>query len=154
LENLNGHYIRQTADGELVQAIEQLLPHLASGREIAAKLDAPTRAKLLAAIPVLKERAKNLVELLDSASFIWAERPLKLDEKAQALLTPDARTLLSALSKDLSAVEPWSAEATERDVRAFAEKLGLKLGAVAQPLRAAVTGRSTSPGIFEVLEVL
>jgi len=112
------------------------------------------RQKLSAAIPALKERAKTLVDLIDAASFIWADRPLKLDEKAAALLTTDARSLLGQLSRELSAVDPWSAEATERDVRSFAERQGLKLGAVAQPLRAAVTGRTTSPGIFEVLEVL
>ena len=154
LENLNGHYIRQSSDTDLVAAIGQLFPHLAGGNEIAQKLDTPTRQKLTAAIPALKERAKTLVELIDTAGFIWAERPLKLDEKAAALLSGEARTLLGRLSQELAAVEPWGAEATERMVRAFSERLGLKLGAVAQPLRAAVTGRTTSPGIFEVLEVL
>ncbi len=154
LENLSGHYIRQSGDRDLLTAIERLLPHLDNGAAIASKLDAATKQKLLSAIPVLKERAKTLVDLIDAASFIWAERPLALDEKAAALLTSDARSLLGQLSKELSAVDPWSAEATERDVRAFAERQGLKLGAVAQPLRAAVTGRTTSPGIFEVLEVL
>jgi glutamyl-tRNA synthetase len=154
LENLSGHYIRQSGDHELLAAVEQLLPHLDNGADIAKKLDAATKQKLLLAIPVLKERAKTLVDLIDAASFIWAERPLALDDKAAALLTSDARSLLGQLSKQLSTVDPWSAEATERDVRAFAERQGLKLGAVAQPLRAAVTGRTTSPGIFEVLEVL
>jgi glutamyl-tRNA synthetase len=154
LESLNGLYIRQSADADLVAAIEQLLPHIAGGYEIAKKLDQPTRQKLTTAIPALKERAKTLVELIDAAGFIWAERPLKLDEKATALLSGEARTLLGTLSQELATVEPWGAEATERTVRAFAERLGLKLGAVAQPLRVAMTGRTTSPGIFEVLEIL
>jgi glutamyl-tRNA synthetase len=154
LENLNGHYIRQSNPADLIGAIERLLPQLASGEEISRKLTPETRAKLAAAISALKERAKTLVELIDAAAFVWAERPLKLDEKAAELLSTDARTLLGQLAKELAAVEPWSAAATEQVVRAFAERLGLKLGAVAQPLRAALTGRTTSPGIFEVLEVL
>ena len=108
----------------------------------------------MAAMPELKERAKTLVELVDAASFIWAGRPLPLDDKAKALLTGDARALLAEVIPALEAVEPWSAEATEQAVRGFAESKGSKLGAVAQPLRAALTGRTTSPGIFNVLAVL
>jgi glutamyl-tRNA synthetase len=154
LESLNGHYMRQSPDDDLLAAVEQLLPHLANGAEIAKKLDPAMRQKLISALPSLKERAKTLVDLLDAASFLWADRPLKLDEKAQGLLTPEARTLLGQLTRELATVEPWSAESTEHTVRAIAERLGLKLGAVAQPVRAAVTGRTTSPGIFEVLAVL
>ena len=105
-------------------------------------------------MPELKERAKTLVELIDAASFIWAARPLALDDKAAALLTPEARALLAEIIPDLEAVEPWTAEATEQAVRGYAERKGAKLGAVAQPLRAALTGRTTSPGIFNVLAVL
>ena len=108
----------------------------------------------MAAMPELKERAKTLVELLDAASFIWADRPLALDDKAKALLTPDARALLGEVIPALEAVETWTAEATEQAVRGYAERKGAKLGAVAQPLRAALTGRTTSPGIFNVLAVL
>jgi glutamyl-tRNA synthetase len=154
LENLNGHYIRQSPDSDLLSAIDQLLPHIAGGSEIAKRLDAGTREKFVAALPGLKERAKTLVELVDAAGFIWAERPLKVDDKARVLLSAEARSLLGNLTKELAAIEPWSAETTEQAVRAFAERASLKLGAVAQPLRAAVTGRTTSPGIFEVLAVL
>jgi glutamyl-tRNA synthetase len=83
-----------------------------------------------------------------------AERPLALDDKATALLTDEARQLLGGLSEDLAVVEPWSAETTEQAVRAFADRKGIKLGSVAQPLRAALTGRTTSPPIFDVLAVL
>jgi len=105
-------------------------------------------------MPELKERAKTLIELIDTASFIWAARPLALDDKAATLLTPDARTVLAEIIPELAAVEPWTAEATEQAVRGYAERKGAKLGAVAQPLRAALTGRTTSPGIFNVLIVL
>ena len=154
LENLNGHYIRQSADADLLAAIDQLLPHLANGQAIAAKLTPPVRAQFLAAMPSLKERAKTLVDLIDSANFLLADRPLPLDEKAKALLTEPAIELLRDLAPELAAVEPWTGEATEQAVRAFAERHGAKLGAVAQPLRAALTGRTTSPGIFEVLALL
>ncbi len=154
LENLNGHYIRQSADADLLAAIERVLPHLADGAELAAKLTPQLRQQWLAAMPSLKERAKTLLDVIDGARFLLSGRPIRLDDKADALLTPDAKALLGAVAAELDAVDPWTAETTERAVRSFAERKGAKLGAVAQPLRAALTGRTTSPGIFEVLAVL
>jgi glutamyl-tRNA synthetase len=154
LDNLNGHYIRQMADADLVGEIEKLLPHLPNGAELAGKLNPALRAKLVAAMPGLKERAKTLVELIESARFLYADRPIMLDDKARALITPEARSLLGSLTRDLAMVDPWSAQGAEAAVRALAERSGVKLGAVAQPLRAALTGRTTSPGIFDVLAVL
>ena len=154
LESLNGHYLRQTGDAELLAELERVLPHIAGGPELAAKLTPDTRQKLLAAMGGLKERAKTLVELADGARFITAARPLQIEQPAAAVLTPEARSLLGELSRDLDAVEPWSAETTEQVIRAFAQRTGMKLGSVAQPLRAALTGRTTSPPIFEVLAVL
>ena len=154
LENLDGHYIRHSADTELLAAIDLLLPHLAAGEALAAKLTPALRQQFLAAIPSLKERAKTLLDIIDGAGFLFADRPIPLDEKAAALLTADARSLLADIAAQLAAVEPWTAPATESAVRNFAEQRGFKLGAVAQPLRAALTGRTTSPGIFEVLTVL
>ncbi len=154
LESLNGHYMRTAADRDLVAAMEGLIPHLANGPQIAEKLTPAVREQIVAAMPDLKERAKTLVDLVDAASFIWAERPLVLDDKANGLLTVEARSLLGDVTGTLETVEPWTADATEQAVRAFAEQKGLKLGAVAQPLRAALTGRITSPGIFNVLAVL
>jgi glutamyl-tRNA synthetase len=112
------------------------------------------REKLVAAMPGLKERARTLVELIESARYLYADRPLALDDRAATLMTPDARGLLGNLAHDLATVEPWSAQSAEAAVRAYAERAGVKLGAVAQPLRAALTGRTTSPGIFDVLAVL
>ncbi len=154
LESLNGHYMRTSPDRDLLAAIDGLLPHLPNGAEIAGKLTPAVREQVLAAMPELKERAKTLIELIDTASFIWAARPLALDDKAATLLTPDARTVLAEIIPELAAVEPWTAEATEQAVRGYAERKGAKLGAVAQPLRAALTGRTTSPGIFTVLIAL
>ncbi|MCA1388326.1 MULTISPECIES: glutamate--tRNA ligase [unclassified Bradyrhizobium] len=155
LENLNGHYIRHADDQSLVKMFEDVLDHVVPSRdEIKAKLNDTTRAQLLKAMPALKERAKTLIELIDGAHFIFADRPLAPDPKAQALLTPENRKLIGQLHSALEKVETWSGATTEAALRAFAEENSLKLGAVAQPLRAALTGRTTSPGIFEVLEVL
>jgi len=153
LENLNGQYLRAMSDEAVLAAIEGLLPHLPDGAAIGARIKAK-RERLLAAMSALKERAKTLVELIDSANFLLVDRPLQLDDKARDLLTPEARATVVRMLKLLESVEPWTVEATEAAVRAFAERENLKLGAVAQPLRAALTGRSTSPGIFDVLVVL
>ena len=154
LENLNGHYIRQSSDADLLGEIERLLPHIAGGPELLAMMNSTLRDRLLAAMPGLKERAKTLVELIDSAGFLFAARPIALDDKAQAVMTDEARALLRQLLPALETTEPWTAEAAEQTVRTFAEQAGVKLGAIAQPLRSALTGRVTSPGIFDVLTVL
>src|SRR5262249_31938747 len=145
---------RQSGDGELLRAIERLLPHLADGGELAAKMTPSLRQQWLAAMPSLKERAKTLIDIVDGARFLLTDRPIPLDDKAESILNPARGTLRRGVAADLAAVEPWTAETTERAVRGFAERHGAKLGAVAQPLRAALTGRTTSPGIFEVLTVL
>jgi glutamyl-tRNA synthetase len=154
LENMNGYYMRATPDAELMAILEATLPYLPDGPQIAAKLDPQKRAQVLAAMPGLKERAKTLVELIDGMGFLFAERPLKLDEKARAVLAQGGAALLGALLPKLATLSEWKAPATEAAVRDFAERTGVKLGQVAQPLRAALTGRLTSPGIFDVLAVL
>ncbi|OYZ98073.1 MAG: glutamate--tRNA ligase, partial [Rhizobiales bacterium 17-65-6] len=153
LENLNGQYMRASSDADLMAAVEMLVPHLPDAKVRLARMTEERRAQLLAAMPGLKERAKTLVELLDSAEFIFAERPLPIEDKAAALLTEEARGHLGKLVPLLEAVE-WTAAATEDAVRTYATTAGVKLGAVAQPLRAALTGRTTSPPIFDVLTVL
>ena len=154
LESLNGHYIRQTGDAVLLAELEKALPFIPNGNELAAKLDDDLRGKLLKAMPGLKERAKTLVELLENSRFIWAERPLLLEDRAKALLTPDAKAILAALLSDFDSIADWSAATAEATVRAYADRANVKLGSIAQPLRASLTGRVTSPGIFEVLAVL
>ncbi|MEW6256537.1 MAG: glutamate--tRNA ligase [Pseudomonadota bacterium] len=153
LENLNGQYMRAASDADLLAAVEDLIPHLPDAQARLARLTPQRRQQLLAAMPGLKERAKTLVELLDNAEFLFAERPLPVEDKAAALLSADARAHLAALVPQLAAAE-WTAEATEEVVRTYAQSTGVKLGAVAQPLRAALTGRTTSPPIFDVLLVL
>lgn len=154
LENINGHYMRQASDAELLAAIETVLPHIEQGPAILARLDAATRAKWLLAMPGLKERAKTLVELIDGSAFIFADRPLPMDEKATEILAKGGADALKAMLPGLESVQDWNAANLEAAVRAEAGASGAKLGALAQPLRAALTGRATSPGIFDVFVVL
>jgi glutamyl-tRNA synthetase len=154
LESLNGRYIRSSDDADLIATLEGLLPHIAGGQELASKMTPALRGKLLTAMPALKERAKTLVELFEATRFLWASRPLDLNEQAKALLTCEAKSVIAALLPELAAVAEWTPPAIEAVVRGYAERAALKLGAVAQPLRAALTGRTTSPPIFDVLAVL
>lgn len=154
LENVNGHYMRHASDEELVSAIETILPEHGPARGLGDSLAPELRHKLLKAMPGLKERAKTLVELLDSASYLYVARPLKLDEKGAGLLDSAARERIGLLANRFAAVDDWTAASTEAVVREFAETQGLKLGMVAQPLRVSLTGKTTSPGLFDVIEVL
>jgi glutamyl-tRNA synthetase len=154
LENLNGHYIRHTPDTQLLEAFLAFLPHVDGGKDMLARMDDTMRAKLLKALPGLKERAKTLVELKASAAYLFAARPLPIDDKARALLNHEGRTALAGVLDVLRGAADWTAPSLEASVKAYADATGVKLGKIAQPLRAALTGTSTSPGIFDVLEVL
>jgi glutamyl-tRNA synthetase len=154
LENLNGHYIRHTPDDRLLAQFIDFLPHAEGGPQLKAKIDEALMAKLLRAMPGLKERAKTLVELMTGAQFLFAQRPLAMDEKAAQIIREGGAEVLNAVLPVLEQVENWFAHDIETAVKNHAEAQGLKLGKVAQPLRAALTGTSTSPGIFDVLEVL
>ena len=154
LENLNGLYMRQSDDRELLEALKVILPEIGPARGLGPELSPELEAKFLAAMPGLKERAKTLVELLDSAFYLYAQRPLQLDEKAKGLLDEAARQRLPKIAEKLAAVSDWSPAPLEAAVRAYVEESGLKLGQAAQPLRAALTGRAMSPGLFDVMAVL
>ena len=154
LADLNGHYIRQASTAELMLRIQDYLAHREGGMEIAHAFEDVGWDRLEAAIPGLRERAKTIVEIMDGASFIIAERPLQLDEKAAKLIDAEAKALLGRLVTVLAATKAWSPQGLEDAVRTFAEQEGLKLGKVAQPLRAALTGRSVSPPVFDVMSVI
>ncbi|HVJ51223.1 MAG TPA: glutamate--tRNA ligase [Aliidongia sp.] len=149
LDNLNGHYIREADDARLVTLVVPRLEALI-GRPVTPE----QRARLLAGMAGLKARAKTLVELAANARFYVAVRPLSLDEKAAALVAPEARRLIGGLAEVMAPLNDWSEAAIEAAVRAFAEKQGVKLGQIAQPLRVALTGSTVSPGVFEVMRVL
>jgi glutamyl-tRNA synthetase len=154
LENTNGHYMRATSDDDLMAALLDTLPFLDGGAVVQSKLDLAAKERLRAAIPGLKERSKTLQELLDGAAYLFEERPLKMSEKAANVLQTGGAAHLKALMPKFEMIENWTAETTETAVREYVEESGAKLGQVAQPLRAALTGQLTSPGIFDVLAVL
>jgi glutamyl-tRNA synthetase len=143
LQNLNGHYIREADDARLAKLV-------------APRIDADVDLELLTqAMPQLKLRAKDLDELAAGAAFLFKSRPLVLDEKAAALVEAEgAQTLLADISTRLKAENDWTVAALEANLKSFAEEMGLGLGKLAQPMRAALTGTTTSPGIFDVLALL
>ena len=143
LENLNGHYIREADDARLADLVA---PRLGLSKK--------QQKLLIRAMPELKARAHTLNELAEGARFLFTERPIHVDDAAAALLTGDARTVLAAAHNKLVALAKWDAESLEGAIREVAEASGVKLGKLAQPLRAALTGRTTSPGIFDVLALL
>ncbi|MCH9765020.1 MAG: glutamate--tRNA ligase [Alphaproteobacteria bacterium] len=155
LEDLNAHYIRDSDDDALLRHIQTLLPEMEGGSETVKKLaenDGWTKLKL--ALPGLKPRAKTLCAIVEGAAFITAERPLTLEPKAAKLLDDDAKSVLAKLRSQLETVDAWQPQTLEDAVRSFAEDTGLKLGKVAQPMRAALTGRTVSPPVFDVMAVL
>ncbi len=149
LENLNGVYIRGTEDAVLVDLIAPRLAE-AVGRD----LGEDDRARLQAGMDGLKQRTKTLNELTENAAFYVRQRPLELTEKAAGLVSGDAAGLLERVATALSEIAEWDEAGIEAAVREIAEAEALKLGKVAQPLRAALTGSTVSPGIFEVAAVL
>src|SRR5262249_34575857 len=149
LDNLNGHYIRETSDEALVAEITAF-----AGRQTPPRvLSMTARARLKAAMPSLKERAKTLLQLDQGADFLYTDGPRALDAAAAKILPPEARAALADTLPALEAAD-WSGPALEQAARNFAETQGLKLGDVAQPLRAALTGKSASPPLFEMLALL
>ncbi len=149
LENINGHYLREADDTRLATLIAPLVE-----ARLGRALGNAERATLVAAMPELKPRAKSTLAIAEGALFLFESRPLAPEPAAAALLTPEALTLLHNLRSILAESATWTAEPLEQVVKAFAEAQGLGLGKIAQPLRAALTGRTTSPGIFDVLVLL
>ncbi|MES2903842.1 MAG: glutamate--tRNA ligase [Pseudomonadota bacterium] len=141
LENLNGHYIREADD---VRLADLIVPKIANAN----------RDLLVRAMPELKPRAHDLNQLAEGAAFLFDTRPMSIDEKAAALLTNESRSHLALAHKALGALPLWDHDSLDAAVREVAESNALKLGKLAQPLRAALTGRTTSPGIFDVLLLL
>jgi len=142
LENLNGHYIREADDARLAPLVAKRIGENAD-------IDLLTKA-----MPVLKPRARTLDELADGAGFLFAKQPLEMTEKAAKFLEGDAQERLRLISDAFSGENDWTMEALEATTKALAEELDLGFGKLAQPLRAALTGTTTSPGIYDVLVLL
>jgi glutamyl-tRNA synthetase len=154
MADVNGHYIRQATDAELLRRIGAFLPEAEGGPELLAAFKRTGWDKLAAALPSLKARAKTLRDLVDGAAYLIAQRPLALEGKAAKALDGGARALLGRLLPRLEAAPKWQGAALEGVVRDFCEAEGAKLGAVAQPLRAALTGKTVSPPVFDVMAAL
>jgi glutamyl-tRNA synthetase len=118
------------------------------------EISADVRGRLTALMPAMRERAKTIAELAESAWFLIAPTPLELDAKAAAQLEGDKRRLLARALECLRTVPDWTPGTIEAAMRGFADHENVKLGAVAQPLRSALTGRTVSPPIFEVMAAL
>ncbi len=149
LDHLNAHYLREADDERLLELIRPSLEgHLARA------LTADQQARVRAAMDGLKPRAKGLNDLADHALFLAYDGLPPLTDKAAKQITPDTQPRLAKLRRELAGVASWDAETLEAVVRAFAEREDIKMGKVAQPLRAALTGSTVSPGIFDVLVAL
>lgn len=152
LENINGHYIRESDPRYLYDVM------VATAEELGRTMDAEgLRANhntVLAALPELQPRAKTVLELIDLAQFIYAQRPIVPDEAAAKLLTDDTRDVLGSIADTIRGLADWSVPTIDAAMRKLAEDKGLKLGKLAQPLRVALTGRTVSPGIFEVMVLI
>lgn len=153
LESINGHYIREAEPQYLFDVM------LATAKEIEARANdaeglAANHETVLKALPELQPRAKTVLELIDLAQFIYATRPVTIEQPAAEQLTADARANIGEFVAQIRDLDDWSVAALDGAARSFAEAKGLKLGKVAQPLRAALTGRTISPGIFEVMVLI
>ncbi len=149
LSTLNRHYVRNTDDATLARLAAR---HVVSRLE--RSIDDEEAALLLRAMPILKERSKTLVELAQNSLFLFRHRPLGIEPSAAKVLVGEAVTRLSALAERFDRLEAWDVTSLESCVRAFSEEGTMSLGKVAQPLRAALTGSTVSPPIFDVLALL
>jgi glutamyl-tRNA synthetase len=154
LADVNAHYIRQASEDALMRRLKDVLPELEHGPQIAARIEEVGWAKFAKALPTLKGRAKTLKELVDGAGYVIAARPLNIDAKAAKVLDEVGRARVAELLGQFAAAPDWEASVLEAMVRSYAERSGQKLGAVAQPLRAALTGSTVSPPVFDVMAVL
>ncbi|MGB4100596.1 MAG: glutamate--tRNA ligase [Alphaproteobacteria bacterium] len=150
LDSVNAHYLRLRTDDDLAALIA---PRIAAQLGV-SELSAAARALLTRAMPELKPRAKTLVELAQAAAFYVTPRPLPMDDGAKKLLTDEGKKHLAALQPQLAALPAFTAAATEELFRTYTTAQGIKLGAIAQPFRAALSGMATSPPIFSVAEIL
>lgn len=152
LENLNGQHIREEKPAYLFAAMVELAEELGNHSDKAGLL--AHKETVISALPELQPRAKTVLELITLAQFIYAERPLLIEEKASKHLNENTRAMLIEIIALLEIHANWEAASLQQLVRDFGEQKELKLGKVAQPMRVALTGRTVSPGVFEVMELL
>ena len=151
LESINAAYLRDYDDDALMSAMTRLLDEMDGGEQIKTLLTPEKTELLRAMIPTLKGRGKTLLDVWENAKFTYADRPLALDDKASALLDESGKKVVSDLLPQLEAVQNWDHDAIDTVLKNYCEKHELKLGKVAQPVRAALTGQASSPGAYDVL---
>jgi glutamyl-tRNA synthetase len=149
LSSLNAKYIDLSDTARL---IELALPGIEKALE--KPVGDTVRKRLEMGMDSLKSRADTIPQLVELSLFYCAERPLTYNEKAQKALDGDARVRLGDICETLAAIADWTQQTIEETVKEYATANDLKLGMIAQPLRAALTGSNVSPGIFEVAAVL
>jgi glutamyl-tRNA synthetase len=149
LGSVNAHYIKQTDDRKLAELTAPFLTKLLEQNVSAGQLDLLTKA-----MPDMKARVQTLVELAEISAFYFRVPSLPMDEKAAKFLTPESKAHMEELASRMAALNDFTGEAIEQLFRTFAEEKGLKLGAVAQPLRAILTGSTVSPPIFAAAALL
>lgn len=149
LGSINAHYIKESDEARLTDLAAPFLK-----KTLSRDLTPAERDLLIKAMPDLKPRAQTIVELAEMAVFYFNTTTLPMDDKAKKLLTPDSLQHLQELHKRMQALTSFTSENIEAIFRTFAEEKGIKLGALAQPLRAALTGSTVSPPIFGVAQLL
>ncbi|MGI9379872.1 MAG: glutamate--tRNA ligase [Methyloligellaceae bacterium] len=154
MESVNGVYLSTTPDRELLQRLHSTIVEFEGGEDLKQKLNEDDWQRIETAFPILKSRAKTLVDLMEQAKFIYLRRPLEITSKSRKTLKPEAVDMLKELFEKLQGLETWTLEELEAQTKEFADQSQLKFGQVAQPLRAALTGGVDSPGIFDVLFIL
>ncbi len=152
LANINGQYIRSIEPEVLYEAMLDLAKELNQKDDIFGLSE--NKNNVLTALPSLQTRAKTVVDLINLAQFIYAKRPILMEEKALAQLDEQSRQIIALIVKQLAEISNWAIDDIKECVKDFAEKQDIKLGKIAQPLRAALTGRAVSPGVFEVMVIL
>ena len=154
LEALNGHYIREEDEALLLERLMQDASLFEGGEDLLKRVEASGPERLVAALPALKERAKTMIELVAGAEFLYAKVPLVFEDRAKSALDDAGLAAVKGLRDPLAALTEWNKETVEGVLRAYAEEHDLKFGKVAQPLRATLTGKNTSPGVFDCLVAL
>ncbi len=151
LESVNASYMRDYNDDALYAALIALLDEMEGGKDIKQQIDEKKAALLRGMVPFLKARGKTLLDIWDNAKFTYVDRPVPLDEKAQSLLDEHGRKVVADFKPQLDSLTDWTHETIDIVLKEYCENNDLKLGKVAQPLRAALTGQGTSPGAYDVL---
>lgn len=148
LNFVNAHYLKIADNQRLVDLTMDIL------KKRGDALSPHAEKNMLAAMDELKSRAKTLVGLADDARIYWMTGDYSFDEKAAALLDNDGKAVVSKISEELRKLNDFTAAGIENMCKAFAEASGLKLGKVMMPLRAALTGTTSSPSLFHAIEIL